>query len=78
MSKLHATVDSDTRKGPLTTRGHNSIQARIRGWNLGVVVDVEMAADGGDPIVTVHLTGGSNKPSQRKVVWFGTKEDSGL
>lgn len=81
MSKLYATMDSDTRKRSLTTRGHNSIQAHIRGWDFGVAVDVEMTADGGggdDPIVTVYLTSGSNGPLQRKMIWCGTKEDSDL
>ena len=38
MSRLYASIDSDSRKTQVTSRGHRHIESHTRGWNLGVQV----------------------------------------
>jgi hypothetical protein len=61
MSKLYATIESDSRSKPVTTRGHKMLNAHIRGWDIGVAVS--MVCNNGSIYITVTKTGGSNRPS---------------
>jgi hypothetical protein len=65
MSKLYASVDSDT-GNTVTKTGHGEISAHVRGWNHGVRVHVTTA---GDKIqLVVERTGGSNNPGTTAIL----------
>lgn len=58
MSRLYASIESDARKTPATSRGHKEIESHTRGWHNGIRV-VARATDSGD-VFDVYRTGGSN------------------
>lgn len=72
MSRLYASIDSDTRKGQLTSRGRVYVDTHTRGWNEGVRVLAR--ADGDEDVFDVYLTGGSN--GYRPDVFLGSVRGS--
>jgi hypothetical protein len=63
MSRLYASIDSDSRKTQATSRGHKHVSAHTRGWSAGVAVEASIDAHGRDQF-HVYLTGGSNGGSR--------------
>ena len=61
MSRFYGSIDAPGRK-PITRCGHGTqgIEAHIRGWNVGALVDC--VAVGKEDSIHVYATGGSNDP----------------
>lgn len=62
MSRLYASITSDARKTEPTARGHSSMSTHIRGWEVGVKVEVK-ALDNGRLRFHIYRTRGSNPNS---------------
>jgi hypothetical protein len=58
MSQLYATIDSDTRQKPATSRGNERIEAHVRGWDHGIKVIARV--EDGEEVFQVYTTGGSH------------------
>lgn len=58
MSRLYASIDSDSRKTQATSRGHKYVNAHIRGWNSGV--RIVAGIEGDEDTFAVILTSGSS------------------
>jgi hypothetical protein len=61
MSKLYLSATSDARKTEVTSRGHRTISAHVRGWDLGVKIEAHY----GGPIrdeesFDIYVSSGSN------------------
>lgn len=67
MSKLYASIDSDARKTQATSRGHRSISAHVRGWDVGVSVEARVDDDG-EVVLYVYRTSGSNGAGSSKLI----------
>lgn len=59
MSKLYASITSDSRKTPATSRGHKEINCHVHGWNKGIRVICRLGSKN-NPQFEVWSTGGSN------------------
>jgi len=67
MSALYGSMESDTtRSGPRTCGGHKQIEAHIRGWDFGVMVQV-IHGESGD-YARIFLTGGSHRTGADKLL----------
>lgn len=65
MSKLYATLDSDTRRKPVTSCGRGHIDIHTRSWDHGVISNI-MIGTNGDTVIELWTTGGSHDSSPRK------------
>lgn len=61
---------------PVTRQSNQDIRTHIRGWDIGVEVEI-FRNEAGDDEIVVRLTGGSNKPMPQEVV-FSDKNDKQL
>jgi hypothetical protein len=59
MSRLYASIDSDSRKTQATSRGHRHISAHVRGWEVGVQVEAAIDNDSDEDVFAVYVTRGS-------------------
>ena len=66
MSRLYASIDSDTRKAQVTSRGHKHISTHTRGWDSGVLVVADTTGDG--DVFRVYATGGSNGVGSNRLI----------
>lgn len=66
MSRLYASIDSDSRKTQATSRGHKRIDAHVRGWSSGVRVVARIEDD--QDVFDVYATAGSNGHTSDKLV----------
>ena len=64
-------------RGTATREGtkESGFVAHIRGWNIGVQVDISVNSEGKDE-VTVWLTGGSNGAIERKLMFRETEKEA--
>lgn len=62
MSKLYASLSSDTSRTEATRRGHKYLTTHTRGWDLGVRVTAHID-DNGIERFLIHATSGSNDTS---------------
>ena len=72
MSKLYMSHISDGRK-EVTKRGHNDMSTHIRGWDSGIKV-LTKTNNEGDVFFEVYKTGGSNNPSNNKLIYETMQE----
>lgn len=75
MSHFYASIQGN--KGRATRCGSKSsgMLAHIRGWDIGVYVELKVNERGQDEI-ELYLTGGSNKEDARDFIGVYTKKDS--
>ena len=66
MSALYGTL-SGGRAREKTYRGSNAMEARIRGWNVGVRVNASRS-DEGRVTLKVYRTGGSNVTERETLI----------
>lgn len=59
MSKMYASMTADASKTEATKRAHQSANAHVRGWNVGVEINAYTTKDG-KQVYEVFKTGGSN------------------
>jgi hypothetical protein len=67
MSRLYASIDSDSRRTLATSRGHRRIDTHTRGWDSGVRVVAYVDADGRDAF-DVFQTGGSAGGASERLI----------
>lgn len=68
----HFYAEIKGQRGPGASRLGNKkdgMTAHVRGWDVGVAVEIHQNAAGRD-VVTVYRTGGSNNPSKTRVAMF--------
>ncbi len=66
MSRLYASIDSDSRKTLATARGIRRIVSHTRGWDSGA--EVVAIGHGDADAFYIYATGGSNNPSRHRLV----------
>lgn len=67
MSKLYATLSSDTRKRQVTNCGRGHIDTHVRSGDHGVISNI-MIGTNGDTVIELWTTGGSNDSTPKKHV----------
>lgn len=69
--KLAATIGSTEHKTTVSRYSNEGLEVHIRGWDHGIMVDVELDNQG-LPVFTFHSTGGSNQPKRKELlyVWY--------
>ncbi len=77
MSRLYMNAYSDTIRTNRTCCGRDMISAHVRGWESGVSVRLEI--DDNDNLeYVVHISGGSNGITLKKVLTLTFNEDGDL
>lgn len=59
-----------------TGTAESGVHAHIRGWNIGVMVEMDLDSEGQDR-VTISRTGGSNRPAGYMIASFTSKTPQG-
>jgi hypothetical protein len=67
VSRLYASIDSDSRRTLATSRGHRRIDTHTRGWDSGVRVVAYVDADDHD-VIDVYQTAGSNGSASERLI----------
>lgn len=67
MSKLYGSITSDTGTTEATRRGNKHMYAHIRGWHIGVAIEVTIDADG-TPVLSVYQTEGTTAPNNKTLI----------
>lgn len=66
--KLAASIRGTEHKTTESRYSNEGLEVHIRGWDSGIMVDVEIGDDG-NPRFVIHLTGGSNNPKRKHVLY---------
>lgn len=62
-------MSTEGRNGGRITRAHHKkASAHLRGWTVGVIVDVEIDKSSGKDVVRVYRTGGSGSPTRGELL----------
>jgi hypothetical protein len=70
--KLAASIRSTEHSTEVARYSNQGLEVHIRGWDSGIMVDVEVD-DNDNPIYVIHRTGGSNSPKRTTELYrFGT------
>ena len=67
MSRFYGTFSSDCTKDS-TKRGHNYVHAHVRGWEIGVITEVNPCRFCGADHIIVTETSGSSGDGQARIV----------
>lgn len=69
MSHFYAQIQGN--RGEATRGGtkESGIFGHIRGWNVGIRVDVDHYAEKGQDVAEIRITGGSNNSSGTTLCW---------
>lgn len=66
MSNLYVSVDSDSRRKPVTSSGNKELSSHLRSWDFGILV--EATRDGASEKFKIYRTGGSNNPNDKELI----------
>lgn len=67
MGRIYGSITTDTGTTEVTRRGNKHMYAHIRGWNIGVAVEVTLDSDG-TPVLSLYQTAGSTDPNNRTLI----------
>lgn len=73
MSHFYATIQGSRGEATRTGTKNSGMFAHIRGWNIGVRVELDYDEEEGD-VVKIFLTGGSNSPSGEQLIEISERE----
>lgn len=71
--RFYSTVERRSKKTGFAGGDSQGIRAHIRGWDMGVEVQIFQNEEGADEIV-IRTTGGSNNPLPKETVYSLTDE----